>query len=98
MTTLPHRTPVEAAPSPQPKWWGHSITIWGALITAAATVVPALGPVVGINLTPDVVRQIGGEVAQATQATLGVIGTLMTIYGRVRASTRLESRSLTLRL
>jgi uncharacterized protein (TIGR02594 family) len=93
MTTQPTTMPI-----PQPKWWGHSLTIWGAIITAAATVVPALGPVIGVSLTPEVVRQIGGDVTQVAQATAGVIGTVLTIYGRLRASTRLEQRSLTLRL
>lgn len=93
MTTQPTTAPV-----PHPKWWGHSLTIWGAIITAAATVVPALGPIVGVSLTPEVVRQIGGDVTQVAQAAAGVIGTVLTIYGRLRASTRLEQRSMTLRL
>ena len=41
------------------KWWGSSITIWGALITALSTVLPALGPVIGIDVTSDLVHQLG---------------------------------------
>ena len=29
------------------KWWAHSKTMWGTLITAAATVIPVLGPGLG---------------------------------------------------
>ena len=84
------------------KWWGHSMTIWGALITAAATVAPALGPILGpalgVTLTPDIVRQTAADVVGITQALAGVAGTVMTICGRLRANSRLETRSLVVRL
>jgi hypothetical protein len=44
---------------PEAKWWGHSITIWGAIITGLSTVLPALGPVLGIDITGDLVREAG---------------------------------------
>ena len=38
------------------------MTIWGALITALATVLPAIGPLVGLDITPELVRQLGDQV------------------------------------
>ncbi len=54
-----------------PKWWGESMTIWGALITALATVLPAVGPLIGLDITGEVIRQVGGQAAQAFQAMAG---------------------------
>lgn len=96
--------PTRAAdPSAAPaKWWGQSMTIWGALITAASTVLPALAPVIGpalgVNLTADVVRQSAADLVQIAQALAGVAGTVMTIYGRLRATSRLETRSVQIRI
>ena len=73
-----------ATPAPQSKWWGQSVTIWGALITALSTVLRALGPALGIDITTDLVRELGGEVVQTIQAVGGLIGTILTIYGRAR--------------
>ena len=46
---------------PAPKWWGSSMTIWGAAITALSTVLPVIGPAIGVDVTPDVVRQAGEQ-------------------------------------
>lgn len=80
------------------KWWGQSITIWGAVITGLSTVLPALGPVIGIDITGDLVRQLGDGIVQTVQAVGGLIGTLMTVYGRVRASAPLAQRNVQLKL
>jgi lysozyme family protein len=80
------------------KWWGQSMTIWGALITAVSTVIPVLGPLIGLEISPEAVRQIGGELVAALQALAGVLGTLMTIYGRMRATQPLMRRDLNLRV
>lgn len=74
------------------KWWGSSMTIWGAAITALSTVVPILGPVLGFDVTPDVVREAGEQFIAVIQAIGGLMGTLMTIYGRARASQGLVRR------
>jgi uncharacterized protein (TIGR02594 family) len=87
-----------SAASGSAKWWGQSMTVWGALITAASTVVPVLGPVIGIDITPEVVRQLGTQAIQVTQALGGIAGTLMTLYGRFRAVTTLERRAVTVQL
>ena len=74
------------APSAAPKWWGNSITIWGTIVTILSTVVPALAPVTGVDVSGDLVQDAGTQVVGAVQAVGALIGTLMTIYGRVRAT------------
>ncbi len=83
---------------PAAKWWGQSITIWGAVITGLSTVLPALGPAFGIDITGDLVREAGAGIVQTVQAVGGLIGTLMTIYGRVRATKPLAQRSVQVKL
>lgn len=68
------------------KWWGHSVTIWGTLITVLSTVLPALAPVTGIDVSGDLVENAGQQVVQAVQSIGTLVGTLLTIYGRVRAT------------
>ena len=80
------------------KWWGQSITIWGAIITGLSTVLPALGPAFGVDITGDLVREAGTGIVQTVQAVGGLLGTIMTIYGRVRATKPLEQRNMQLKL
>ena len=80
------------------KWWGQSMTIWGALITAVSTVVPLVGPLVGLNISSDLIHQLGDQVVVVVQALGGLAGIGMTIYGRTRATTLLERRTVTLRV
>ena len=80
------------------KWWMESKTIWGALITAAAAVVPVLGPLIGVELSGEVVRQAGEQTISAVQAIAGLFGTLLTIYGRVSAVQRLGRRVVNVKL
>jgi uncharacterized protein (TIGR02594 family) len=82
----------------EPKWWGESLTIWGVIVTALSTVVPVLGPAIGVDITGDVVRQLGDQVVTTFQAAGGIIGTLMSVYGRFRASQPLERREMSIRL
>ncbi|MEQ1712666.1 MAG: putative peptidoglycan-binding domain-containing protein [Hyphomicrobium sp.] len=89
--TEPMQTDISGAP---PKWWGQSMTIWGALITALATVAPAVGPVIGVDITGEVIRQAGGQAAQAFQAVAGLVGTVLTIWGRFRAVQPLAQRDV----
>jgi hypothetical protein len=83
---------------PTTKWWGSSITIWGALITALSTVLPALGPVIGIDVTSDLVHQLGDQIVTTAQAIGGLVGTVLTIYGRMRATGPLERRDVAMKL
>lgn len=72
------------------KWWGHSLTIWGTLVTVLSTILPALAPVTGVDLPGDLVEDAGTQVVDAVQAVGALIGTLMTIYGRFRATGPLQ--------
>jgi len=81
-----------------PKWWGQSLTIWGVLIAASASVLPALSPIIGLDLTADLVRQLGDEVLQVAQAVTALAGTLMAIYGRTKAKQPLARKSMHLKL
>ena len=80
----------------QTKWWGESMTIWGALLTAVTTVLPVVGPLVGLDITADIIETLGTQVSALISAAGGVIGTLMTIFGRVRATSRLQRREMRL--
>jgi len=76
------------------KWWGQSMTIWGTAITALSTVLPVLGPAFGLDVSADVVREAGDQLVSVVQAVGGLVGTIMTIYGRTRASRPLKRRQL----
>ncbi|MCB1522102.1 MAG: TIGR02594 family protein [Hyphomicrobiaceae bacterium] len=83
---------------PDAKWWGQSMTIWGVLVTALATVLPAIGPLIGIDVTGEMVRQIGQQAVEIAQAIGGLVGTLLAIYGRIRATAPIERRLVSLKL
>jgi uncharacterized protein (TIGR02594 family) len=74
------------------KWWAQSRTLWGTLITAAATVLPVIAPAIGVSLPADVIQTFGNQTITAVQAVAGVIGTALAIYGRFKASTMLSLR------
>ena len=73
------------------------MTIWGAIITTLSTVLPAIAPALGIDITADLVRELGTEVVQTVQAVGGLVGTILTIYGRARASQPLARRDLSVK-
>jgi hypothetical protein len=85
-------------PASDTKWWGQSMTIWGALLTAMSTVLPLLGPILGLDLTPELIQRLGQDVVLLFQALGGVIGTVLTILGRMRATTLLERWPVRLKL
>jgi lysozyme family protein len=74
------------------KSWGESLTLWGALVTAATTVLPLLGPILGLELTPELIKQAGEQTVAVVQAVGGLVGTLMVIFGRTRATRPLQFR------
>ena len=90
--------PTSLEPTSNAKWWGQSLTVWGTIITAASTVVPVLGPLIGLDITGEMIRQLGTQGVQVVQALGGLTGSLMAVYGRFRATTRLERRAVTLQL
>lgn len=83
------------ATTPSAKWWASSVTLWGAVATAISTVLPVVAPLLGLNLPPELAQQLGDQVIVLAQAAGGVAGTILTIYGRVRATTALGRRQLT---
>lgn len=74
------------------KWWARSKTLWGTLMTAAATVLPLLAPAFGVTLPADVIQTFGDQAITAAQAITGLIGTALAIYGRFTASSVLSIR------
>ena len=98
--TLPRKdTPMpDTSPQTTPKWWGDSMTIWGTLITAVSTVLPVLGPLIGLDITPDLIKLLGANVVATIQAVSGLVGTIMAIAGRARAVQPLIRREVRLML
>ncbi|RUP11105.1 TIGR02594 family protein [Hyphomicrobium sp.] len=74
------------------KWWAQSKTLWGTLITAAATVLPVVAPAIGVSLPANLIQTFGDQVLTAVQALTGVFGTALAIYGRFKASSVLSLR------
>ncbi|MGE3916473.1 MAG: TIGR02594 family protein [Hyphomicrobiaceae bacterium] len=100
-TTMPDSTPPAISPSTSAtdiKWWGSSITIWGALVTAATTVLPVVLSVFGLDIPAVLIGQLGSNLTTVVQAVGGLVGTVMTIAGRARASAPLSRRPLSLRV
>lgn len=80
------------------KWWGNSMTIWGALTTGMAAILPVLGPLFGLDVTGELIGQVGSQAVSAGQAIVALIGTLLTITGRSRATQPIERRIFNVRL
>jgi uncharacterized protein (TIGR02594 family) len=79
--------PGQTMPTPDVigKWWPQSKTVWGAVITAVATVLPVIGPLLGINISADMIKMLGDQSIVVAQALGGLFGTLLTLYGRSQA-------------
>jgi hypothetical protein len=93
---MPDQTTPTAVPPAPAKWWASSMTVWGALVTALSTVLPVVGPLVGLNFPPELIHHLGDQIVLLVQAAGGVAGTILTIYGRARATTGLERRQVML--
>ena len=78
--------------SADPKWWGNSMTIWGAIVTGLTNVLPILGPLIGVDISAEMIRDLGQNATQAIQAIGGIIGILLTVVGRMRAIQPLARR------
>lgn len=90
-------TPADNAQAPG-KWWGQSMTIWGVIITSISTVLPVVGPLFGLNITAELIHQLGDGIAQVVQAVGGLVGTALTIWGRIRTSDPISRRQFTVTL
>lgn len=84
--------------SQSPKWWGQSITMWGIAITALTAVLPTLGPVLGLEISAELAAAIGRELTNLMQGGGGLLGTIIAIYGRLRAEGPLIRKRLSVRL
>lgn len=91
----PKETPMIAN---QPKWWAQSLTVWGTIITALSTVLPIIGPFIGLNVSGTLIANFGDQVTHILEALGGLLGTLMAIIGRFRASAPLQQNVLTLKI
>lgn len=80
------------------KWWARSLTVWGALVTAAVAVLPAIGAVLGLDIPADLAREAGDRALAVIQAIIALAGTLATLWGRARASAPLERRDVTIKV
>lgn len=80
------------------KWWGNSSTIWGAVVTGLAAVLPALGPAFGVSITPDTIHTGADQVTAIVQALVGLAGTIATIRGRANATQPLKLKLVTLKI
>ncbi len=87
-----------ATSQPVGKWWGSSLTIWGALITAASTVAPTVLSAFGLDVPGVMIERLGGDILTVAQAIAGLAGTIMTIAGRSRAALPLARRAVSLRV
>jgi uncharacterized protein (TIGR02594 family) len=99
LPTPPSKDPsMTTIPTPAPKWWGNSMTIWGTLLTTLTTVLPAIAPLFGLDLTGEMIVGLGHSLTALFQAIGGVAGTIMAIYGRIRATQPLMRRPVSLHL
>jgi lysozyme family protein len=95
----PYMTGPTDAPTTKPnatadaKGWWQSLTVWGTLLTAITTVLPLIGVALGISITPEIAEEVGQNIVLVIQALGGLIGTLMALFGRARATALLQARS-----
>ena len=83
---------------PASKWWGSSLTIWGTLVTAITTVAPLVLAAFGLDLPGPLVDRLGTDLVAVVQAIGGLVGTVMTILGRARATSPLARRPVAIRI
>lgn len=87
----PITKPYVATEAETKSWW-QSMTIWGTVLTAITTVLPLVGVALGVAITPDIADRIGQDIVLVVQALGGLIGTLMALFGRARATALLQTR------
>ncbi len=79
---------------PAGKWWARSLTVWGALVTAAVTVLPPIGAILGLDIPQALAQEAGDKALLAIQAIIALAGTVATLWGRARASAPLSRRDV----
>ena len=78
------------------KWWGNSLTIRGALLSAASAALPAVAAIIGID--GETIRLLGEQTVVVVQAVGGLAGMALTVAGRVRTTVPLTRRTFTLQV
>jgi uncharacterized protein (TIGR02594 family) len=91
----PQETPMIAN---EPKWWAQSLTVWGTLITALSTVLPIIGPFIGLDVSGVLIVNFGNQITHILEALGGLLGTIMAIVGRFRATAPLQQSVVTLKI
>lgn len=71
------------------KWILTSVAIWGGIITFLSAVLPAVGKVIGWDINPADLVNLGDAGTQAINAIGGMVGTFLIIWGRLRANSAL---------
>ena len=95
---VPGQIPGQDINAPGAKWWPQSKTVWGTLITLVTTVLPVLGPLIGINISADMIKVLGDQAIVVVQALAGLFGTLLALYGRAQATGPLIRQNVSLRM
>jgi hypothetical protein len=93
--------PVRSGAALQHKAAFGPITLGAARTRPLRTSIEAYADIrrrLGINLTVDLIDKLGQDIVLLIQAAGGLIGTIMTILGRMRATTLLERRPVKLKL
>jgi uncharacterized protein (TIGR02594 family) len=85
-TPPPPPSEIVEAPPGLDKFWLQSLTVWGAIITIAAVAIPEIGKLVGYDVTPEMIKDIGTHGAAIVQSVASLIGAIMVVYGRMRAT------------
>ena len=93
---IPITTPANGAPPA--KWWGQSMTIWGVGITTLATVLPTIAQAFGIDISAALIHDLGDQIVRFVQSGSAIIGLVITIAGRVRATQPLMRKPISLRI
>lgn len=92
------RTMTETANDTTEKWWAESLTVWGTIVTALATILPLIAPLAGFDITSEMIEELGETVTRLIQIIAGLTGTSMALYGRSRATTQLRQRDLSVKI
>lgn len=87
----------EPKPQEESKHWSGSLTIWGVIITFLSAVLPVLGPIIGVDITAAEIEELGEKGWQTLQALGGLIGSIMAIYGRIRAKQAISTKPMTVK-
>lgn len=69
------------------KWIGRSMTIWGMIITVTSTAGPVLAPLIGGEVNPGEIAELGTTGTAWLNATGAFVGSILTVVGRFRAKT-----------